>query len=147
MDALTKQTYVNLIRQGYRRVKSAELVGVVYETVVREQARDAEFAGAIREAEDARVDEVEQALYQTAIGGNVQAQQFVLMNRRADQWTDARSIREREQLQRAAEEESKFEDQGPSHRELLRGSLLEIRARMVEERAEAEAAEAGDDDG
>ena len=145
MDALSKQTYVNLIRQGYRRVKSAELVGVSYDSVVREFSRDGEFAAAVREAEDARVDEVEEALYQTAIGGHFAAQQFILFNRRADQWTDPRTMREREQLQREAAEQSEFEDEGPSQRELLRSSLLDIRSRMIEER-EANAAEAEDED-
>lgn len=131
-DDLKKATYVSLIRQGVRRVHASELVGVSYPTVLEHLDRFPAFADEVSQAEMARIDEVEEALYETALNGNVIAQQVVLFNRRADEWADQRLLRSRLEAA-AAGAEAEETRAGETALESLRGKLAELRERLVPE--------------
>lgn len=138
-DEVRRQTYLQLIRQGYRRVKSAELVGVSYRCVVDRMRTDEDFHNALLEAEEARIDEVEEALFESAISGNVTAQQVVLFNRRPDQWANASAVHVRRELERAAAEKEAEEDERPAApKDALRSRILELRERLIENAAETD---------
>lgn len=129
-DELKKTTYVRLLRQGVRRYKAAEIVGVSYPTVWTHLKSDPAFAEAVSQAEMAKLDEVEEALYETALAGNVTAQQVVLYNRRPDEWADQRMLKaklEAAEVERAAAAEKA----GPVAVEGLRSKLLELRERLI----------------
>lgn len=91
-----KTTYVTHIRKGFRRYKSAEVTGVPFSTIQYHLQADPVFRKMVLDAEQAKLDEVEEAMYSTAIMGNVPAQQTILYNRRPEEWADQRSIRDRE---------------------------------------------------
>lgn len=129
-DDLKKAVYVRLIRAGMRRVHAAEQVGVAYTTVLEHFRRFPDFAQAVSEAEMARLDLVEEALYETAIGGNVVAQQVVLYNRRPEEWADQRMMRAR--IEAAAVAEERMEAR-KAEKALggLRDKLGELRERLL----------------
>lgn len=130
-DELKKTTYVRLLRQGVRRYKAAEIVGVSYPTVWTHLKSDPEFAEAVSQAEMAKLDEVEEALYETALAGNVTAQQVVLYNRRPDEWADQRMIKARQELAAAEAAAAQVQEGGPAAVEGLRTKLLELRERLT----------------
>lgn len=134
-DDRKKEQYVNLIRQGIRRVKAAMYVGVSYAVVLNHMKRFPEFAQAVSEAEMVRIDEVESALFETAIAGNVTAQQIVLYNRRPEEWADQRMLRARIEAaaaDAAASERREAEDAVGG----LRSKLGELRERLASEEAD-----------
>lgn len=137
-DDLKKATYVRLIRQGVRRVRAAEYVGVTYATVMEHFQRFPEFLADVNEAEMARVDEVEEALFESAIQGNVIAQQVVLYNRRSDEWADQRMRNARlESANDGAAQDAEL--QAAQAAAQLRGKLLELRERLHDDTAAAAA--------
>lgn len=131
-DDLKKAMYLNLIRQGVRRIRAAEYVGVSYATVQEHFLRFPEFLEAVSEAEMFRVDMVEEALYETAIAGNVVAQQVVLFNRRPEEWADQRMMRARIEAA-AANEESRQRNSAQDSLGGLREKLGELRERLVDD--------------
>lgn len=90
-----REQYLELLRNGERRGRAAELVGVDRTTVWRHQQRDEEFALACDESEILADEAVEDALYQAALAGNVVACQVWLYNRRPERWRDMRQIHAR----------------------------------------------------
>lgn len=130
-DAVKRQAYVHLLRRGIRRVRASEIVGVSYNTILKYMERDEEFMEAIRDAEMARVDEVEEALYREAIqSGNVTAQQVILYNRRSDEWADQRQIKARlEAAKVEAEERERVAE--TSSLDGLRDKLMALRERVA----------------
>lgn len=102
-DADRKRLYVKAIRRGARRRTAAEAVGVGTETVWRHMRDDDAFNKQVLEAEESRVDEVEAALYESAIQGNVTAMQVVLYNRRSDEWADMRQLHARLEAAKVAD--------------------------------------------
>lgn len=128
-DALKREAFIGYVRMGVRRVRASEMVGVHYSTVAEALNRDPQFAADVSIAEMARIDEVEEALYETAINGNVVAQQVVLYNRRPDEWADQRMLRSR--LERAEERAAETEDEEEMAAvDALRAKLLEVRERL-----------------
>lgn len=100
---------------------------------------DEDFHNALLEAEEARIDEVEEALFESAISGNVTAQQVVLFNRRPDQWANASAVHVRRELERAAAEKEAEEDERPAApKDALRSRILELRERLIENAAETD---------
>lgn len=87
-----KAAYLELLRKGGRRVKSAKAVGVGYDTVSREMGLDPAFVEAIDQAEMDANQIVEDALFQAAKKGNVVACQVWLYNRMPDRWADKRNL-------------------------------------------------------
>ncbi len=91
-NAKKREAYLENIRQGQLKGKAAKNVGVDRTTVFKHARKDPEFAKAIEEAEMSLVEVVEDALYKTAVGGNVTAQQVILYNRAPDRWKDKRNL-------------------------------------------------------
>lgn len=128
-DALKREAFIGYVRMGVRRVRASEMVGVHYSTVADALNRDPDFAADVSIAEMARVDEVEEALFETAINGNVVAQQVVLYNKRSDEWADQRMLRSR--LERAEERVAETQDEEEMAAvDALRAKLLEMRDRL-----------------
>ena len=92
-DRLKKDEFLELLREGMRRGKAAGEVGVNRATVQRHMNRYPTFADEVSEAEMHADEEVEDALYQAAISGNVVAIQVWLYNRRPERWQDRRQAR------------------------------------------------------
>lgn len=129
-DEVKKTYYIRLIRQGFRRYRAAEMVGLSYGTIARHMDREPDFARAVSEAEAAKIDEVEEALYETAIAGNVTAQQVVLYNRRSEAWADQRMIKSR--LEAAQLEAERISESSPTRAvDGLRTKLLDLRDRLA----------------
>ena len=85
-----RRTFVALVEQGLRRTAAAKQVGVSYQTIWRHLQSDEAFATAVDEAEMHVDDQVVDALFEAATGGNVVACQVWLYNRRPEVWADRR---------------------------------------------------------
>lgn len=94
-----KADYLDMLRQGNRRMAAAEAIDVAYSTIWRAMKADDDFARAVELAERRADEEVEDALYQAAISGNLTAIQVWLYNRWPDRWKDQRG---RAELHRVA---------------------------------------------
>ena len=85
-DVVARSRYLDYLRQGRSRTRSARSVGVSPRTVQRRMATDPEFRLLVLEAEGEADEAVEQSLYKRAIGGDVAAQKFWLQRRRPTEW-------------------------------------------------------------
>ena len=90
-DAEKKKAYLELLRNGGRRMASARAVGVNPRTVENHIKKDKKFAAELSRAEIEANQQVEDALYQAALSGNVTAIQVWLYNRDPDNWQDKRN--------------------------------------------------------
>jgi len=96
-DETKQREYIRQITENkLGRIAAARAVGVDASTARRHVAADKKFAEAVSLAEMAaegeKIEDVEDALYQAAIGGNVTAIQVFLYNRAADRWSDRRNL-------------------------------------------------------
>ncbi len=91
-DEARRRRYCELLARGGRRIVSARAVGVDIKTVERAITSDKAFAEAVSGAEMEADQHVEDALYKSALRGNVTAQQVWLYNRRPDRWQDRRNV-------------------------------------------------------
>lgn len=87
-----KQLYVQHIAAGGRRVASAKAVGVSWACVWMAFKEDVEFAEAVMIAETLANEHVENAVYNTALNGDVRAQQYWLNNRWPERWRNERHL-------------------------------------------------------
>ena len=81
-----REVYLDLLRRGGRRHKAARAVGIDPQTAAIHMQKDAAFRGAVELAEMEADEAVENTLYATAVGGNIQAIQMWLYNRRPERW-------------------------------------------------------------
>lgn len=88
-----KDAYLKALSEGVLRGAASQAAGVSRITIWEWRRKDAEFNAACEAAELSAVDAVEDALFQTALGGNVTAQQVWLYNRAPDRWADRRNVR------------------------------------------------------
>ena len=95
---IKKSKYIELLANGGRRVVSSKAVGVSYECVRLHMQKDEIFADRVSEAEIEANENVENALYQAAIGGNVIAMQVWLYNRAPDHWQDRRNVKHTDKM-------------------------------------------------
>lgn len=86
------ELYLSALAQGQRRGVAARAAGVTRDTIVRWRRLDPDFAAAAEEAELDAHEQVEDALYQAAVSGNVTAIQVYLYNRLPDRWRDQRNL-------------------------------------------------------
>lgn len=86
-----KALYLQKLREGLRRTAAAKAVGITTKTIREHAKADPEFAAQIEQAEIDAVDEIEDVLYEKALGGHFQSIIFVLMNRRPEKWQDKRN--------------------------------------------------------
>ena len=90
-----KKAYLEKLTKGKRRGQAAKEVGISYPVIWKRMKEDAEFAKEVDEAEMLANEEVENALYQAAVSGNVTACQVWLYNRAPDKWADKRQVESR----------------------------------------------------
>ena len=88
-----RERYLELLREGARRMTAAEAVVVSYSTVWRAMQSDTEFQTAVNQAEMRANELVEDALFHSATNGNVTAMQVWLYNRNPEDWRDMRGSR------------------------------------------------------
>lgn len=91
-----RQAYLGFLAGGLRRGAAAAAAGVSRMQITRYMATNEEFAKAVDEAEMSACEPVENALYKSAIGGNVIAAQVWLYNRAPGRWSDRRNPRQLE---------------------------------------------------
>jgi hypothetical protein len=85
-----RETYLEALRQGMGRKQAARSIGVGIRTVQRYANQHPRWVEDRDEAEAEAIEQVENALFNTAINGNVSASIFFLTNRHPDRWTDKR---------------------------------------------------------
>jgi len=83
-----KQIFINLIANGNTIVNICEAMGIDTSTYRKARAADPEFAEEVDEAKKIRIHLVEDALFMSAISGNVLAQKFYLVNRSGGEWKE-----------------------------------------------------------
>ena len=98
-NAERKEAYLERLREGMRRGKAAQAVGVDRSTVWRAVQEDPEFAAAVDQAELDACEIIEDALFESAKKGNVTAQQVWLYNRHPDCWKDRRNLGQQDPLE------------------------------------------------
>jgi hypothetical protein len=98
-NAERKEAYLERLREGMRRGKAAQAVGVDRSTVWRAVQEDPEFAAAVDQAELDACEIIEDALFESAKKGNVTAQQVWLYNRHPDRWKDRRNLGQQDPLE------------------------------------------------
>lgn len=77
-----------LAAEGLGKYQIAEALGVHYTTLLAHEDRNPEISDALKRGEAAAVGKVENALYMSAIQGNLGAQVFFLKNRSGGKWRD-----------------------------------------------------------
>lgn len=90
-DGVKRQKYLEQIQQGVGRYAAAAAAGTSPRTIERHLEASKTFRDQVSQAELTINETVENALYQSAISGNVVAQQVWLYNRQPERWRDARS--------------------------------------------------------
>jgi hypothetical protein len=83
-----KQLFINLVANGNTIVNICEAMGIDPSTYRKARAADPEFAKEVDEAKKIRLHLVEDALFLSAISGNVLAQKFYLVNRSGGEWKE-----------------------------------------------------------
>ena len=83
-----KQVFINLIANGNTIVNICEAMGIDTSTYRKARAADPEFSKEVDEAKKIRLHLVEDALFMSAISGNVLAQKFYLVNRSGGEWKE-----------------------------------------------------------
>jgi hypothetical protein len=81
-----QRTYLDARARGINKTDSAKLAGVTLSTVTNLRKVDPAFLEAELEAEEGVCDLVEEALFQAALGGNVEAMKTILFNRAKERW-------------------------------------------------------------
>jgi len=87
-----RREFLDNLREGKRRGIAARAVGVCGLTVEKRMKKDVKFREAVFRAEKEANEGVEDALYQSAMRGNVVAQQVWLYNRCPELWADRRQV-------------------------------------------------------
>jgi hypothetical protein len=91
-DEFLKSTFLDLVRQGIGRSNACVKVGITRATLSAHIKRYPKFSEELHLAEMDANELVEMALFRTAIGGNVTAQQVWLYNRASERWQDKRNV-------------------------------------------------------
>lgn len=115
----TQEAYLDLLREGKRRGQAAREVGIHRSTIADYRKLDAAFAAEERLAEMDAIEAVEESLYQTALAGNVTAQQVFLYNRAPDRWADRRNV----QMTGAGGGPIEYADTSPRYHEMTDDEL------------------------
>lgn len=88
MTPNAKMQYLGLLMEGVSRSRAARAVGMTNSGIRQAMAADARFREDVEQVMAERNDDVEQALYETAMRGNVEAQKFWLTNRDDSEWAN-----------------------------------------------------------
>lgn len=88
---IERAAYLELRSNGVGKMMAAKGVGVDYSTVAQYRAANPEWDEFDRKAAGEANEQVSNAMFQTALKGNVTAQQVWLYNRDPDNWKDRRT--------------------------------------------------------
>lgn len=88
VDIGLKRRYLGLLREGVSKSRAASAIGMSNLGIRDAMLADRRFAEDVSQIIAERTDDVEEALYQTAMKGNVEAQKFWLTNQREDEWAN-----------------------------------------------------------
>src|SRR5262245_20200867 len=93
-----KGQLLELLRCGHTLTGACAILGFSLWTLRRHRLKDKQFGDEVQAALEVQVAVVADALYQAAVGGNVKAQIFFLVNRsrhwpEADRWLNTWNIR------------------------------------------------------
>ena len=81
-----KGAYLEAVRLGDGPLTAADAVGVSTATVRAMMSADADFAAQVKDAERYATEQVQKALYEAAMSGNVPAIQLWLRHRDPEHW-------------------------------------------------------------
>ena len=77
-----------LAAQGLSQEQIGHCLGIHRDTVTRRKKSDAEFAEALKRGQSKGIEQVANALFESAKAGNTTAQIFFLKNRDPEKWSD-----------------------------------------------------------
>ena len=92
-DADRRAAFLDYLRKGIRRSHACTKVGISRVTFNKWFKDNKKFAEEVLQAEMDANELIEQALFKTALKGNVTAQQVWLYNRNPGSWQDMRNIK------------------------------------------------------
>lgn len=90
-DAARREIFLDLLRKGVRRTQACKKAGISRPTFNKCMNNNKKFAAEVAQAESDANELVEQAMFSSALKGNVTAQQVWLYNRDPDRWSDKRN--------------------------------------------------------
>lgn len=90
-DAARREIFLDLLRKGIRRTQACKKAGISRPTFNKYMNNNKKFAAEVAQAETDANELVEQAMFSSALKGNVTAQQVWLYNRDPDRWSDKRN--------------------------------------------------------
>jgi hypothetical protein len=90
-DAARREIFLDLLRKGVRRTQACKKAGISRPTFNKCMNNNKKFAAEVAQAETDANELVEQAMFSSALKGNVTAQQVWLYNRDPDRWSDKRN--------------------------------------------------------
>ena len=90
-DAARREIFLDLLRKGVRRTQACKKAGISRPTFNKYMNNNKKFAAEVAQAETDANELVEQAMFSSALKGNVTAQQVWLYNRDPDRWSDKRN--------------------------------------------------------
>jgi len=91
-DATRRELFLGLLRKGIRRSNACIKVGISRATFSTYMNANPKFVEEVALAEYDSNELIEQAMFNTALKGNVTAQQVILYNRMPERWRDRRNI-------------------------------------------------------
>lgn len=91
-SAKKREAYLTKLRKGNHKTAASRSVGVSHALVCLYRQANPEFADLEEQAQMEANGLVENALFQSAVGGNVTACQVWLYNRVPDRWQDKRNV-------------------------------------------------------
>ena len=80
----------NLAARGLTQKQIGDAIGISHQTMAKYKNKNAEFVEAIKEGQALGIAEISNALFDTALSGNVAAQIFYMKNRAG--WTDKQEV-------------------------------------------------------
>src|SRR5574344_2031628 len=90
-DAARRELFLDLLRKGIRRTQACKKAGISRPTFNKCMNNNKKFAAEVAQAETDANELVEQAMFNSALKGNVTAQQVWLYNRDPERWSDKRN--------------------------------------------------------
>lgn len=88
MNSADKKAYLALLGEGMTKSRAAMEIGMTNMGITEAMKTDRRFFEDVHQLLATMTDDVEQALYATALRGNVEAQKFWLTNRDQDNWAN-----------------------------------------------------------
>lgn len=91
-DANRREIFLNFLRKGIRRTQACKKTGICRATFNKYMNTYPKFAEEVNQAEVDANELIEQSLFNSALKGNVTAQQVWLYNRDPERWQDRRNV-------------------------------------------------------